>query len=158
MLFGKRMKTKAEAIAMIEEKPSQKETHTTKRRKPQDRSRLTRNSQVQIRLTKEEVSVLKTAARENDMSLADFVMSGVHQTRRIVVPGAAELRSGIIRTGNNLNQAVRLAHTLKREGRVIDAVSIELSADRVVDILDELHSWLTKWDVDLTYKTKIEKE
>lgn len=158
MLFGKRMKTKAETIAMIEEKLSQKETHTTKRRKPQDRSRLTRNSQVQIRLTKEEVSVLKTAARENDMSLADFVMSGVYQARRIVVPGAAELRSGIIRTGNNLNQAVRLAHILKREGKAIDAVSIELSADRAVDVLDELHSWLTKWDVDLTYKTKIEKE
>ena len=158
MLFGKHMGTKAEAILMLEEKTSQKETRPKKRRKPQDRSKLTRNNQVQIRLTKEEVSALKTAAKENDMSLADFVMSGVHQTRRIVVPGAADLRLGIIRTGNNLNQAVRLAHTLKREGKAIDAVSIELSADRVVDILDELHSWLTKWDVDLTYKTKIEKE
>lgn len=139
-------------------KVSQEKNQQTKRRKPQDKSKLTRNSQVQIRLTKEEVTALKAAAKVNDMSLADFVMSAVHQARRIVVPGAAELRLEIIQIGNNLNQAVRLAHTLQREGNVIDAVSIELSADRAVDVLDELHSWLTKWDVDLTYKAKIKKE
>lgn len=146
-MFRKNDNEKTELSSTTESKPK-------KRKKPQDRTKLTRNSQVQIRLTEKEVSVLKTAAKENDMSLADFVMSGINQTRPIVVPGAGQLRAEIIRVGTNLNQAVRLAHTLKREGKVIDVVSIELSADRVVDVLDELHSWLTKWDVNLTYKTK----
>lgn len=44
MLFGKHEKTKTDPTTMVEDKPSQKETHPIKRRKPQDRSKLTRNS------------------------------------------------------------------------------------------------------------------
>lgn len=144
-MFRKTKNEKTELSAEMESTPK-------KRKKPQDRSKLTRNSQVQIRLTEEEVFALKTAAKENDMSLADFVMSGINQTRRIVVPGAGELRAEIIRVGNNLNQAVRIAHILRKEGKAVDAIGIELSADRAVDVLDELHIWLEKWDVDLAYQ------
>lgn len=125
-----------------------------KRQNPQDRSKLTRNSQVQIRLTEEEVATLKKATKENDMTLADFVMSGVNQTRRIVVPGAGDLRAEVIRVGNNLNQALRLAYIMRKEGKVIDAVSIEISADRAEEVLDKLQNWLNKWDVDLTYQSR----
>lgn len=150
MLFGKRENPKNDPTTMIKDESSQKE----KRRKPQDRSKLTRNSQVQIRLTEEEVATLKKAAKENDMTLADFVMSGVSQTRRIVVPGAGDLRAEIIRVGNNLNQALRLAYIMRKEGKVIDVVSIEISADRAEEVLDKLQNWLNKWDVDLTYLSK----
>lgn len=146
-MFRKTKNEKTELSAEMERTPK-------KRKKPQDRSRLTRNSQVQIRLTTEEVTALKTAARENDMSLADFVMSGVKQTRRIVVPGAGELRAEIIRVGNNLNQALKLAYIMRKEGKVIDAVSVEISADRAEEVLDKLQNWLNKWDVDLTYLSK----
>jgi len=142
MMFGKQKKVKA---LQNEERPK-------KKRNPQDRSKLTRGSQVQIRLTAAEVMELKAAAKENDMSLADFVMSGVHQSRRIVVPGAGALRSEIVRLGNNLNQAVKLAHSLRKEGKLIDAVSIELSADRAEAALEELQNWLIKWNVDLSYQ------
>lgn len=125
-----------------------------KRRNPQDRSKLTRNSQVQIRLTEEEVVTLKKAAKENDMTLADFVMSGVHQRRRIVVPGAGELRAEIIRIGNNLNQALKLAHILRKEGQLIDTVSIELSADQAEETLKKLNSWLKMWEVYLAHQNK----
>lgn len=109
---------------------------------------------MQIRLTTEEVAALKSAARENDMTLADFVMSGVNQTRRIVVPGAGDLRAEVIHVGNNLNQALKLAYIMRKEGKVIDAVSIEISADRAEEVLDNLQNWLNKWDVDLTYLSK----
>lgn len=154
MLFGKHEKTKNSPITMDEDNTLQKETLPNKKRKPQDRSRLTRNSQVQIRLTEEEVAILKKAAKENDMTLADFVMSGVNQTRRIVVPGAGDLRAEIIRIGNNLNQALRLAYIMRKEGTVIDVVSIEISADRAEEVLDKLQNWLNKWDVNLTYLGK----
>ena len=123
-----------------------------KRRKPQDRTKLIRNRQVQIRLTEQEVSALKSAAKESEMTLADFVMSGVHQTRRIVVPGAGELRMEILRMGNNLNQALRLAHALRKEGKLIDIFSIEHAADRIEDALEKLQNWLIKWDVHITNK------
>ena len=125
-----------------------------KRRKPQDRSKLTRNSQVQIRLTEEEVATLKKAAKENNMTLADFVMSGIHQKRRIVVPGAAGLRVELLRVGNNLNQALRLAYVQQKEGQKVDVKSMESAANHVEEILEKLQDWLLMWDAYLTYKGK----
>lgn len=158
MLFGKREEKKTELMVMIEDKTLQEVKQPAKRRKPQDRSKLTRNSQVQIRLTHEEVATLKGAAKANDMSLADFVMSGVSQTRRIVVPDAGILRSELLYVGKNLNQALRLAHSVRKEGRLIDTVSIEITVDRVEIVLEKLNNWLVKWDVDLTYQTSKKEE
>lgn len=154
MLFGKHEKTKNGPITMAEDEPSQKETQPTKRRKPQDRSRLTRNSQVQIRLTEEEVSTLKVAAKENDMTLADFVMSGIYQRRRIVVPGATGLRVELVRVGNNLNQALRLAYIQQKAGQKVDVKSMETAATQVEEILEKLQDWLMTWDVYLAYKNE----
>lgn len=154
MLFGKRKNTKINPITIVEGKPSQEETHPIKRRKPQDRSRLTRNSQVQIRLTEAEVSALKAAAKENDMTLADFVMSGIHQKRRIVVPGAAGLRVELLRVGHNLNQALRLAYIQQKEGQKVDIKNIEAAANQVEEILEKLQDWLTMWNVYLIYKNE----
>jgi len=125
-----------------------------KRRHPQDRSKLTRNSQVQIRLTEEEVTTLKKAAKENGMTLADFVMSMVHQRRRIVVPGAGELRSEIIRVGNNLNQVLKLAYILHKEGQPVDTTGIERSAYQIEIVLNKLQEWLTMWNAYLTYQNE----
>ena len=158
MLFGKREEKKSEPVVAIDDKSLQAEKRPKKRRKPQDRSKLTRNSQVQIRLTNEEVAKLKGAAKANDMSLADFVMSGVSRTRRIVVPDAGILRSELLHVGRNLNQALRLAHTLRKEGQLIDTVSIEIAVERVEVVLERLNSWLVKWDVDLTYQTSKKEE
>ena len=133
-------------------KEAQVKQQLTKRRKPQDRSRLTRNSQVQIRLTEEEVSTLKAAAKENDMTLADFVMSGIHQRRRIVVPGAAELRAELIRVGNNLNQALKLAYIQQKRLHDVDIKSIEIASNQVEDFLEKLQDWIATWDVYLAYK------
>lgn len=157
MLFGKREEKKEEPIVTREE-ALQAEKRPKKRRKPQDRSKLTRNSQVQIRLTNEEVATLKAAAKENDMTLADFVISGVSQTRRIVVPDAGILRAELLHIGRNLNQALRLAHALRKEGQLIDTVSIEVAVDRVEVVLERLNSWLVKWDVDLTCQTSKKEE
>lgn len=158
MLFRKGKNMEEEQSAVLEANAPNEEKRPAKRRKPQDRSKLTRNSQVQIRLTNEEVAKLKGAAKANDMSLADFVMSGVSRTRRIVVPDAGILRSELLHVGRNLNQALRLAHTLRKEGQLIDTVSIEIAVDRVEVVLERLNSWLVKWDVDLTYQTSKKEE
>ena len=154
MLFNRHNEKETEPTATIENKSLQEGTQSTKRRKPQDRSRLTRNSQVQIRLTKMEVATLKAAVKENDMTLADFVMSSIHQRRRIVVPGAGELRAELIRVGTNLNQVLKLAYIMREERKAIDIVSIEHAANQVADSLEKLNTWLTMWDVYLTYQNK----
>lgn len=135
-------------------KEAQVKQQLTKRRKPQDRSRLTRNSQVQIRLTEGEVSTLKAAAKENDMTLADFVMSGIHQRRRIVVPGATALRVELVRIGNNLNQALRLAYVQQKERHDVDIKSIETASNQVEEVLEKLQDWIATWDVYLAYKNE----
>lgn len=136
--------------------PAQDENSKKKKRrgKPQDFSKLTRNSQVKIRLTEEEVTELKSAAAAAGMSLADFVMAGVHQSRRIVVPGAIDLRKELLREGNNLNQALVLAYTARREGKPADLQSIQEAVAKVEDNLDRLAELLIKWDADLTEETK----
>ena len=133
-------------------KVAQEKMQPTKRRKPQDRSKLTRNSQVQIRLTGEEVSALKAAAKENDMTLADFVMSGIHQRRRVVVPGATRLREALIRVGNNLNQVLKIAYIQQNEWQNVDVKSIETAAIQVKEVLEKLQDWLTMWDAYLVDK------
>lgn len=144
-MFETRKNEKTETAAVTENQPK-------KRRKPQDRSKLTRNSQAQIRLTTEEVSALKAAAKESDMTLADFVMSGIHQRRRVVVPGAAELRAELVRVGNNLNQALRLAYIQQKEGQKVDVKSMDTAAKQVEEVLEKLQDWLMTWNVYLAYE------
>lgn len=126
----------------------------TRRRKPQDRTRLTRNHQVQIRLTEQEKITLKSVARKSEMSLADFVLAGVHQSRRIVVPGAGELRAEVLRVGKNLNQALKLAHCARKEGYRIDVTSIQTATEKAEEVIDKMNNFISKWDVYLTYQNK----
>lgn len=125
-----------------------------KRRKPQDRTKLTRNHQVQIRLTEQEKTTLKSAARNSEMSLADFVLAGAHQSRRIVVPGAGELRTEVLCVGKSLNQALKLAHCARKEGYRIDVASIQTATEKAEEVIDKMDNFITKWDVDLTHQNK----
>lgn len=144
----------AQPAAAAPAEPAQTEKKKTRRGKPQDRSKLTRNKVVQIRLTEEEVAELKAAASAAGMSMADFVMAGVHESRRIVVPGAIDLRKELLREGNNLNQALMLAYAARKEGRPADLQSIQAAVAKVEDNLDQMAELLMKWDADLTEETK----
>ena len=126
----------------------------TKRRKPQDRTKLTRNRQVQIRMTEQEVTIFKTAAKDSGMGLADFVLAGVNKSRRIVIPGAGELRAEVIRVGKNLNQAVMLAHYARQEGCRVDIGSIRTAAEKAEEAIDKMDNFITKWDINLTHQNK----
>lgn len=132
--------------------PAQDENSKKKKRrgKPQDRSKLTRNRVVQIRMTEEEVTELKSAAAAAGMSLADYVMAGVHQSRVIRIPGAAKIRTELIREGRNLNQALYLAFMARKEGRPADLQSIKAVMVKVEDNLDRLTELILKWDADIT--------
>lgn len=92
--------------------------------KHQDDSQRTRNSQVKIRLTKEEVAELKAAAASDGISMTDFIMASVHKKRRIVVPDAIDLRKELLKEGNDLNQAFVLVYVARKEGQTVDLQSI----------------------------------
>ena len=139
-----------------QELTNQEKSKKKRRGKPQDRSKLRRNSQVQIRLTEEEVAELKAAAAQSGMSLADFVMAGIHQTRCVIVPEAGRLRTELLYIGRNLNQALKLAYIARKEGRRIDFESIVRAVMRVEESVDLLCEWIQKWDAKLT--TSINKE
>lgn len=117
-----------------------------KRRAPQDESKRKRNSQVKIRLTEEEVARLKAAAGDAGMSMADFIMAGIDHSRVVKVPGAAKIRKDLFRCGYNLNQAVKLGHIAKKEGKPVDIESILAAVEKMNDAFDRLDSFILKWD------------
>ena len=121
-----------------------------RRGKPQDDTRRTRNTQVKLRLTEEETAELKSAAAAAGMSMADYVMAGVHQSRVIKIPGAVQIRTELIREGRNLNYALMLANTARKEGRPADWQSIQAAVAKVEDNLARLTELLLKWDADIT--------
>jgi predicted DNA binding CopG/RHH family protein len=134
----------------MEDLTPQKAKKKKRRGKPQDRSRLTRNKVVQLRLTEAEVATLKSAAAAAGMSMADYVMAGVHESRRIVMAGAIDLRTEMLREGNNLNQALMLAYAARKEGRPADMERIQAAVAKVESNLDRMAELQEKWDADLT--------
>lgn len=147
------------AAAPAPAEPAQETEKKKKRRgNPQDFSKLTRNSQVKVRLTEEEVAELKAAAAAADMSLADFIMAGVHESRRIVVPGGGQIRAELFRQGKNLNQAIMLCHRAIREGQHPDIAAVTTAAGKVSQGLDQLAAWIEKWDAEISQQVDLPKK
>ena len=136
----------APARPVLEEEESKKK----RRGKPQDFSKLTRNKTVQIRMTEEEVTRLKEAAAAADMTLADYVLAGVDQSRLVILPGGLEIRKELFHEGRNLNQALYLAHAARKEGRPADLQSIMEAVAKVEDNLDRLAVLIETWHIDLS--------
>lgn len=168
MAFWKKKKTEPEATPEIREVASDLQPEQTveaelispdpakkkrkRRGKPQDYSKLTRNSQVKIRLTKDEVAKLKSAAAAANMSMADFVIAGIDQERRIVLPGGGQIRTELFREGKNLNQALMLCHIAIREGQQPDIAAVTAAAAKVEQNLDRLTELIGNWEIDISQK------
>ena len=88
------------------------------------------------------------------MSMADYIMAGIDQSRRIVVTGAPELRKEVFRVGKNLNQSLMLAYTARKEGQPVDLQNLEKAAAKAEDVLEQLVELLIKWDAVLEKETK----
>lgn len=132
---------------VLNQPPAEQKPKTKRKRKtPQNESRRTRNSQVKIRLTVDEVDRLKNAAADAGLSMADFIMHGVDQWPVVKVPDAALIRANLFRCGANLNQAVRLGNKANREGRQVDLDSIKKAAGNLDDAISRFDALLTKWD------------
>ena len=146
----KQLPPESPAAAPVEPVLEEEESKKKRRGKPQDFSKLTRNKTVQIRMTEEEVARLKEAAKAADMTLADFVLSGVDQKRFVALPGGLEIRKELFREGKNLNQALYLAHLARKEGRPADLQSIMDAVAKVEDNLDRLAVLIETWHIDLS--------
>lgn len=121
-----------------------------RRGKPQDRTRLTRNKMVQIRLTEEEVSALKSAAAAADMSMADYIMAGVNKSRRITLPGGGQILHELNKEGNNLNQAVMICHAAAKDGREPDTTALLQAAERIEQAAQDLIDLQRRWGIEMS--------
>ena len=124
------------------------------RAKPQDDSRRTRNSQVKIRLTADEVEQLKAAAAASNMSLADFVMGSIGEPRRIVLPGGGQIWKELVKEGRNFNQAVMLCNYAMKNGQQLDLQSLNEAAASVTKTHAQLMALIEKWDLDVSEQVK----
>jgi hypothetical protein len=142
----------AAAPALMPEQKTEKKRK--KRNKPQDRTRLTRNKVVQIRLTEDEVAELKAAAGAADMSMADYIMAGLNQSRRITLPGGGQILHELNKEGNNLNQAVMICHAAVKEEREPDITALLQAAERIEQAAQDLIDLQRRWDIEMSKEVK----
>ena len=121
-----------------------------RRHKPQDRSKLTRNKVVQIRMTEDEVSRLKAASADAGMSMADFVMHGVDQRHVVVVLGVAEIRKEMFRCSYKLSQAIKLGQIAKEAGSAVDMENIVATVGKLNEVFNQFGAFILKWDAIIT--------
>lgn len=140
----------AGAAAAPASEPEMKTEKRKKRSKPQDRTRLTRNKVVQIRLTEDEVTELKAAAGAAGMSMADYIMAGLNQSRRITLPGGGQILHELNKEGNNLNQAVMICHAAAKDGREPDIAALQKAADRIEQAAQDLIDLQRRWDIEMS--------
>ena len=120
-----------------------------KRKKPQDTSKLYRNGQVKIRLTKDEIALLKNAAGKAGVCMADYIMACVRNKPIVRIPGAAHIRTELLREGRNLNQLLYIAHGDRKVGKEIEWQSIYRVIRKVEINLDMLSKVIRKWDANI---------
>lgn len=138
----------AAAPALMPEQKTEKKRK--KRSKPQDRTRLTRNKVVQIRLTEDEVTELKAAAGAAGMSMADYIMAGVNKSRRITLPGGGQILHELNKEGNNLNQAVMICHAAAKDGREPDITALLQAAERIEQAAQDLIDLQRRWEIEMS--------
>ena len=123
--------------------------HNEGKRK-QDTSKLTRNTQIKIRLTEAERTAVKKAAQKANLSLADYLMACVRNKPIVWIQNGARIRSELIREGRNLNYALYLANTARQNGQEIDWKSIRNAISKVEKNLDMFSEMIKKWDADIS--------
>ena len=123
--------------------------HNEGKRK-QDTSKLTRNTQIKIRLTEAERTAVKKAAQKANLSLADYLMACVRNKPIVWIQDGARIRSELIREGRNLNYALYLANSARKSGQQIDWQGIQLAISKVEMNLDMLSELIQKWDADIS--------
>lgn len=125
---------------------SKLEEKKKKRTIPQDDAKRTRNSQVKIRLTEEEVAELKAAASAAGISLADFVMASAKNKPIVICKHIPGLLVELRRQGANLNQVVHLAQQTK----VLNIWAVERAAESCEKTQIKIREFCEKWDVKTT--------
>lgn len=106
-----------------------------------------RNKTIQIRLTADEISELKSAAASVDQSVADFVIAAARkEEKRVLV--ATELPQVLFelrKQGNNLNQLTKLANS-------IHSIDVEVFKKAIEDcqkVRTELVELIKKYGIKL---------
>ncbi len=155
MIFDKLWKKKERpAVSALPAVKTATEQSIPKKRRKQDFSRLTRNRCVTIRLTEQEVKLFKAAAARHHLCMADYIMCCVKEERIVMIPGAARLRTELLREGRNLNYALMLANSARKEGKPVDIQMIQSAIKKVDGNLDRLSKLIIKWDADITEEMK----
>lgn len=125
-------------------------SYKKKRKHLQDPSKLTRNTQIKIRLTEAERVAVKKAAAKANLSLADYLMACVRNKPIVWIQDGARIRSELIREGRNLNYSLYLANSARKNGQKIDWQSIQDAITKVATNLDVLSETINKWDADIS--------
>ena len=125
-------------------------SYKKKRKHPQDPSKLTRNTQIKIRLTDAERMAVKKAAERAGLCLADYLMACVRNKPIVWIQDGAWIRSELIREGRNLNYALYLANIARKNGQEIDWKSLQNAISKVEENLDMFSKIIRKWDADIS--------
>lgn len=152
MILGPLPQIERRKVSYMQEKSSQNE----KRKSTHTRSKLTRNTQIKIRLTDTERIAVKKAAEKAGLCLADYLMALVRNKPIVQITDGAKIRSELIREGRNLNYALFLASSARKNGQRVEWQSIQNAIAKVETNLDLLLETIRKWDADIS--SQVENE
>ncbi len=101
-----------------------------------------KNKQINIRLSEQEIALLKSKAKQSNMSMSKLVLSLANNSQIIVINDLVEMQRQLRYIGNNLNQLTKLCH----EGR-IECLNLAEVKKRVGNIWQLLNLLIQKQDL-----------
>ena len=100
-----------------------------------------KNKQINIRLSEQEITLLKSKAKKSNMTMSKFVLSLAENGQIIVINDLVEMQKQLRYIGNNLNQLTKLCH----EGR-IECLNLNEVKKEVSNIWQLLNLLIPKQD------------
>ena len=101
-----------------------------------------KNKQINIRLSEQEITLLKRKAKQSNMTMSKFVLSLANNGQIIVINDLVEMQRQLRYIGNNLNQLTKLCH----EGR-IECLNLTEVKKEVSNIWQLLNLLIQKQDL-----------
>lgn len=101
-----------------------------------------KNKQINIRLSEQEIALLKRKAKQSNMTMSRFILSLTNNSQIIVINDLVETQRQLRYIGNNLNQLTQLCH----EGR-IECLNLMEVKKEVGNIWQSLNLLIQKQDL-----------
>lgn len=117
-------------------------------KKRQDDTKRTRQKQIIIRVSDEELKAIHSATQKSGLSRTDFLLSLMHGENIIIIEDLRDICVELKKQGINLNQSLRFAYQTK------DPTDLKKAVAACNDLYDQAKALLLKTDTRVRKKKR----